>query len=1077
MKYSSVILLVVFFTLLSSSIQAKENELLRNSGESIVETWISGKYDSTSKVEVLSLAEKALQNELPYLAEQFLAKLTPDPQDSNRLYLEFLIATQKRDIINAQKLTKQLVTALATEKQIDQNIWENRLVKIWQWHREKNLIDQGKLIFDQQFSQFNQWPLLASEHLLWCSFFEPETQIRKETLERLEDCKDFNSCNAPIKILNSLNSPVVARYWLLNSWQMATTKAQLLATLNTAILIGDNISSRKILDNILDKTLSLEDFRQLFLLMPQYQQTIINRLKEIPIENDEQKIRLISLLWQLKEYKHVKSMLPQHKNEESDNKEKASADINESPKDKIKTVAKIPTRQKEESFFPTTLEAFKLLQNISSSNVFSKQKSYYKTLSDQLLEKLLTTKQTEEDKRLLLYSVKISPVKVELKQQLLKNIETNITEQSLEQKLLSLKLNMATGRTNKAAIDYSAISSSHPDDVSLVWEILKHYKNRKYFKNSMNIEQQWIGSMKAASASKNINRVYQSAPILRGMKKRKEAQQLAVSAINLPMKTLEKIELAMIVSDVYRSKSFSDFAKSIDRNNIIDELLLLISLYFKMDMHEQALEVFHLLEQNKSLSTPLYLASRLANNYVQYKAAIKHMKRRTRISLDIYTNLIVRLLRKHIETSKIKYWTESFALLQKLQSEIAIENHTAERRLRKAMWETNEDIDACIFEFLSIFQSNKDQPYEELISVATILAKNQNPDFFSVLWQRIKLLENEQNIFSMQDSTMQVLLSSFLSHKREECKNDFLRLCDRWKQLLLKQNDADKYMVAAYSLSAMYNYQKDSFETENNFFNSSQNAIKRTVDDIKKELDKIADKETLSSRRARIVMEEDPETHDFSASTIHQQTIQNAWFFSDCLAYSVKIKEDYKATAEITVDSNGMVAKVTLRSFPAGLNSEKECLTKRLKGFVFTNIEPPFGFGKLQIHSFATEPNGITDADREFKKGKLEQLKDKLVAAQDKFEQTEEDRADFLEDIADNAKNNLRQAVRRSYDEEVYQSAAWWYKNFLDDKASSIRLTNERRWIIVSPYVGAAISIFIFVSLLLWYRKKKRSDN
>lgn len=1073
MKLQGFFLLILLICFTQSKAYAEDYSgiVLENNQDDILNVLLTSDFANATDKELFASAEKAVDFHLPYLAEEFLSHLKQQQTSADSIYLDILIAIEKHDVTKPDKLTKDLLAALKQKLPIDKQLWDKRLNRIFKWYRKQNYLDNNKDLINDFRKQFPDLPAFNTEHMIWRSYFEQEYEVLNEALSLLDNCTKFNECLAPIEFLNHCNLPIQSRYYFYKSWKLAKSKEDFMQLLKTAILIADSIDANKILASILTRNLSVEDFTNLLVLMPFKQEEILKKLFAHAAEKPAIITSVLELLWEMKAYKQIKSILPPLAEDEAKPEQKGNNSEQTEDKKAKKDTADLDKKKKVtlDKILPVSLASYKFLSKVANSNVFGKDQQYYKAMLQDLTNKILSTNISDKDKKFLLLYTR--PAKGDKVSQ--KVISEYLDELSKAEKfsdvVILFKYYLLSGNKNKSQIQFSTLVNKFKNKAQLLNEIMFLFHKLKLLNNNKSIQSQWFGRLNNVSNKTDYLEVAQNAAIYKELNKTRESQAIVMKAANSGFNTLQQIELANISATGFNGRQFTNFASGIKTNENTDERFLLLSLYFRLDLHEQALAMFYKLNSENNNPASLIFAKRLLLDYISFKVSLKHSRRKTIVSLDIYTQLIVKILNGYLENAKPVNWPQLFSILQNLQTSPEYNSAIMDRNLRKAFYDINQDVDATLFEFYSRFTKEK-QPFEKWIAIASVLAKNQNPDFFSVIWEKIKAINSDNNnIFKLDGNSLKNLLYSLLSNNRKEYEKLFTTLCDKWQAILTKQENSNELSHAALILSAIFNYQTEIYNIAKTFLNQNLAAIDKNIS----ELEKLESSEDLPFRKARILLTEDIETHDLSAKEIHSQTLRYDWYFADCLSYQTIIKDDYTAFAEITTDSDGKVTNVSLRSFPAGFDEERKCLENKFTGFVYDNIEPPFGFGKIIFNSASTNPNGLTQTDREFKKQRALKLKAYLQSKKELFEANYKRHLEFLGSIFSYAKSSMRKSVATSYDQKQYMNAAWWYKNIANDIKSHDRILTERYWIMALPYLVFGALVLAAILLVIRHKRKK----
>ena len=275
----------------------------------------------------------------------------------------------------------------------------------------------------------------------------------------------------------------------------------------------------------------------------------------------------------------------------------------------------------------------------------------------------------------------------------------------------------------------------------------------------------------------------------------------------------------------------------------LTDRLRLLELLFRLDRHENALAIMHKIENEAAASGPLNLAQRLLPAYLDFRDGLAYVNRRRRISLDIHTQLILRLLRRHVDEQRAASdWGRVFDILNRMQGDVMRDEAAAQRQRREALWEIDRDLDAAVFDFTQLYTAFGPQSADLNVRVMAGLAANTNPDFFKIFWGQVgRSLTNVSDLSHL----------AFILVRREDnaLQRSFDEVLARWRRGLDAEDKPLQFQEAAWRLLAISDRQKTAVQRRNEKSKEYRRAFDKTITALVERREKLLDYAKLPFKR------------------------------------------------------------------------------------------------------------------------------------------------------------------------------------------------------------------------------------
>lgn len=498
-----------------------------------------------------------------------------------------------------------------------------------------------------------------------------------------------------------------------------------------------------------------------------------------------------------------------------------------------------------------------------------------------------------------------------------------------------------------------------------------------------------------------------------------------------------------------------------------DVALAALNAWFSLNAHEEAIRLSYRLETDESLE-PLVLARLLAIPYRNWRDGLMGVQRRTRVSLDIYTQLIIRTVRRHLDAEPGRpEWAEAVTILQELEAIPRLDDPLTDPALRLAFHQARQDLDAAVFEVYQRFMAAESPDTGGWADVLRALCRVDNPDFIRVAWDALKGL-------SLDPEPLAALSLCLAARPHGDLGDLTDEVLGRWRQSLRGDSPDNQLLRMAFWMTALAGEDASRSRARRQPLTGRIEALEQVIVDYKGLEQQIADgQESLTGARISLI-ERTGGNRESSADMLRDAVDTRRWIVENCLgAYDPK--GDNVIRISLITDSLGRVERARVSDLPADAGLIRSCIETRLGALTVEGVDPPFGHVELALtlkplqndagtNELLTDPLAPVRRERRRLENAVQQLRDEI----DCMETQVAARRSLADRLA-------LAAVARSWDAAVYHEAAWWLEHVAEDAKAADLLRRQARWIALAgwlPWLGLC-ALAGWAGRRLWHRRRR----
>jgi len=539
-------------------------------------------------------------------------------------------------------------------------------------------------------------------------------------------------------------------------------------------------------------------------------------------------------------------------------------------------------------------------------------------------------------------------------------------------------------------------------------------------------------------------------------RKRNEAFEMITQAIGRSLPVAER--LALLRLTIAREEALAMLGNRTEVKCLRDQLRK-IELLLRGYRDEAALSLLSEITRNEENYDKLFLARLLAKRYLSYKKSLTYMWRKGLVSKDIFVHSVIRLLFDHVEENKAAAnWVEVFFVLNTIASTNRIDDPAVSDTLREALYEAGRDVDNAVFEIFEQFESRGPQTLASFSGVAAVLGRNPNPDFFTVVWERIK---REQIASELLFPVIVGLLDNPHNQRQSEVEDVF----DKWKDALDENKKDSEFFEMGWLLlgaASVFDIDKRKISLDIAKMIKNKNSLSETLKEDIKTLSDPLDTERLPPVRWSSTYEQDYRRNETIANDVTKALERYDWMLEICWSKLNSESRHIKFTISISTDRVGDIYQLLFFDVPGKQKEFESCMRNHLLGLRLKKESDRFGKARLTVNLGAIEPIAVTpamiDYRRKMANETIERLSDDIEKNQD-HENTLDDYGEFLDDLSATL---VILAYRLSYDDELYNEVAWWVETIQHETSTAERIRGEAKWIYLGPH-----ALYFAVFLLL----------
>ncbi len=1005
----------------------------------VIEPLLTNSLNDLSPQQRIQLASHFAHTEHPAMASYLLDAVANGNADPHLLDIRFRIAASVKQYDRALGLAKELIETLKPSKQVSSDLWDERLAYVLSWLHEYSYWQQGRELAEKASKRFPDWPKLAAQALHFQLETESWEEIGASVRERVINCPSSIGCLELALVLRQTGHPELAQLAVIQAWRTARSFQEQLELFRFTDRSDSPAFSERMLQHLFQQKPTDAQIVALASAAKHSRSWLAKQLDGNEKQPSELLWARIMLLIQSGDTKQAVALLP--------------------PLEKTPLSA--------EQLYRELFVVRQLLDALGAGA----EKAVVQAREHELLH-MFPPKTLSPLWRLRLLSLVREVADPKTKQVVLAEVQKLAEPDNLFVHGAELRIRQQMGQGESVAnLLRQDMETNAKDNLSVRSVMIEQamQMNRDGCFDSDSRAREALADALSKLVPKQLTHfvLLQALESLTELDKRFEVAELLRKIDTETWSVAQRLEISHLILANRLNREAGSFLESIQAAETRDRLEQIEQL-FLADRHEQAQAVCFALE-NDAANSSLDLARRLLPHYLNYRSSLTFLSRQQRIGLDIFTQLIIRNLLRHIDQAKASAdWATVIDIVTRMMQErIKDEKRNS---LRKALWEVDVDLDAVLFDVYQRFQSFGPQPLDRRLTILTALVKAPNPDFFSVAWQHVAELK-------LSASQLQHLIRALSLRRQTDMQPLIDELMEKWLDAL--DEDTKDHLLAAHALqaSAAAIEQQGVQQSEIDRLQSKQEDIEilqATLDRMDKRIQDARNAVELVPAHATLELTAKAETHGFNTAEVNEQMMHYDWLLEDCLLDTKGLVQPVSFSMEATTDRYGQIRQVSFSKAPSGIAAERTCLRNRLKGLTLANVEAPFGVGFLIVRIDPTRKRGMTVLALDHQEQQIKLTRMVITQHLDDLKSERSRRMDAILQQQKLARRLMMLAYRSSFDPAIYRTASWWFDVMGDDPEFARKIKGEVKWIQAAKLSPVALLALVVVWLLRRRRKKKR---
>jgi hypothetical protein len=933
------------------------------------------------------------------------------------------LAVLSGDVGNAQTDIAALLVALASRTDIDRISLESDLVAVLKRLRALGAYGELFRLLSDAANAHPDWAGLEVEALLWSRVFSGLVAADKKAAERLNVCATVDDCLAWTGYASETSNGSGLYFAALRAWRLAHDAADIERVLRATLALGLEQMSDSVLSDWLHHSPVPASLAELLDDRPDLVNAHIDDLKAMAVDwKAVDRWRMARVAFAIGDRAWLKALILQEKENLSGAEELIEA---------LRTLALLSRELKAAKAKACSDRLGQLLQRAERMKV-----------EPQTAAQIVLLRMPKLEGAALASFVALAKQANEAK--------TQIATLTAALGLLRNEQEKAIGMLSERLFD--------PENADL-WraELLFSVLADQSLKSKMELRGQALQILHQASAPTQMIIRFRIAKLADD---RGEMRNVIVQAAQPDFDIWTRLLIAREALDLRMRSEAQAILLTLEPTLGPDEARFAIRLWFDLNAHERALALVYQLEGTKAVDS-LRLARLLSADYRAWLARLTSAPRHTRISIDIYTQQVLRSLNRHlVKRDASALFAECVAIMQAMQIMPRIDDLSQDVGLRLAMHEIRRDLDASVFDAYKRFTDSAPQPLEVWIDLALLFAQNTNSDFFAVLWQQAQTA-------ILSESQLSALATSLRTRPDNQLVAQRRQVEARLREMTVNQGEAASLMKFAWWMTAVSYKVRDDTAQARKVLNESLALLKIAIGGLEDRLldDRYVMPSLENNQDITIEMTSLDSERDLSSAAIRDGLVKRQWLIEDCLRTITPAESYPPANLSIWTDVDGLVVETMISGLTGAGKKEEFCIAQRLKSLRIDDVDTPFGYARFKLELSGSPPTGYTEADRKL-------FREKLNAQQAEYRLTEKRVKNRLDDMAgeeasikDFVDTLVSDSVAWSYDPVIYREAAIWFERVLEQPKAGAVLRGQARWVWLWPWLFGLFGLGVFVAI------------
>ncbi len=991
------------------------------------------------------------------------------------IWLRFLLDADLRWVSEAVAEARKLDPLIAALKPSHRAVWDRRLADVCAWLRDEDFLETGRHLARSWSTRFPSWPYLRSEELLWLVREKGAAHAMEQARRMCDEGRDAESCMAAADVAFRLRLDVETRALLLEAWRKSSDAETLRRIVRAFADLGD----RRLTDRVLRRAAALDgslaNLELLALSAGDMGRPDADIVQKAEVKDEAMRLRKIRLLLAMGDTSAALTLAKKSSGAPANAEDAFEALLT------FRALESDPETRKQAARWRKERDAiWTALPNLNPSPL--------------LLARMLLLAETPESKA--------------QEAAVLFGLKTLDNPKSLLSRILSWRVRLLSGRKREAVTQADfALNRKGKRNRAALWEAAAEFKEDGLLGNDPTLVSAVGRLAQDPAVSETPLAAMQAVRVLDRLGKHGEAVTILERAAKTETDISQRIEYGYLLRDLYGRPQARKVLESLTPR-AFENILKAMVLAFHSDRHEMAQGFRHGMAETEEGRLPLLRAEALLDPYLAYRESLTFVRKKARVSLDMFTHFPIQDLRRHAEAMGAdSRWPEIFRILASMENASA-PDPPADRELPLALAEANRDTEDAALYFLDRLLSFGLSRREDRAHIAAALAMFPGRDAFDVARDailsesesppEIRDISAETNTHRTADAPpsegetkrnppnagpsrplshaeLAEILRALAERMEIEPQPRDTVLLENYRSALPDSRKGSAYLEIAFRKIARLARLETRLESERKKHEDRRRRIRQVIARLnarKEQLDKHPG--TLSPRRLLLRVEPSVRGEENWTAAIGEQIRDARWMLEDCFAWETLKEERRTFGVELETDEDGLARRITLHDFPSGMSAAAACLRRRLNAYPFKGVEASENVGEARIELQRIEAKGWTVQDIQPRSNHLTLLSDSMEAFLKERNERFRNSEHGLEALHDKARHFATLAYEISWNPEIYDRAAWWFVNIEGDAGTADKIRREGRWLRVFRWGLILLALAAAFPVFRRLRRKRR---